>query len=119
MNFTPDQIKALGKKRHKYKAKPVRSEDGYFPSTGEYHRWLELKQLEKDGRISKLRRQVRYPLHCEGGAKVTTYTADFVYLEDGTEIVEDFKGHRTETYKVKRNWMEKQYGIVIRETGPK
>ena len=81
--YTIEQVKALTKKRHKHNAKPVRTDDGYFHSTGEYHRWLELLQLEQAGVIAGLTRQVAFPLHCATGDMVTTYSADFVYVDDG------------------------------------
>lgn len=117
--YTIEQVKALTKKRHKHNAKPVRTDDGYFHSTGEYHRWLELLQLEQAGVIAGLTRQVAFPLHCATGDMVTTYSADFVYVDDGGIVVEDFKGHRTAMYRLKRKWMAAEHGIVIRETGPK
>ena len=47
--------------------------------------------------------------------RAITYKADFVYtLESGEKIVEDAKGVRTETYKIKKKLMEER-GYQVRE----
>jgi hypothetical protein len=99
------------KRRHKYGAKPTVHDGIRFASKREASRYLELKLLQQAGRISNLRRQVRYRLVIE-----TTYVADFVYDEKGEEIVEDVKGHRTREYLQKKRQMAKQHNIEIRET---
>ncbi len=99
------------KRKHKYGAQPTVHDGIRFASKREAKRYLELKLMEKAGRISNLRLQVRYPLVIE-----TTYVADFVYDEKGEEIVEDVKGHRTREYLQKRRHMKKQHNIDIRET---
>lgn len=43
------------------------------------------------------------------------YIADFVYTENGKEVVEDVKGLRTDTYKLKRKMMLYFHNIKIRE----
>ncbi len=115
---------AQEEKRSKYGAKPVTDpEDGYFPSTGEYERWCELKRLRDHGAIKNLRRKVRYRLEVHG-VLVGHYTPDSVYEErdeagNWREIVEDFKGGptRTEAYKLRARLMLACHGITIRETG--
>lgn len=47
--------------------------------------------------------------------KECSYIADFAYIQDGTYVVEDTKGVRTEAYKIKRKLMLERYGIQIRE----
>ena len=49
------------------------------------------------------------------------YVADFVYFNvlTGAEVVEDFKGRRTQSYKDKRKQMKIKYGIEIYETNQK
>jgi hypothetical protein len=42
--------------------------------------------------------------------------ADFVYDENGAEVVEDVKGFKTAVYKRKKRLMAKQHKIEIRET---
>jgi len=79
-------------------------------------RWGELKLLEAAGTIKRLERQVTYPLHAFGGEEITSYVADFRYLEGSHIVVEDAKGFKTATYRLKRKWMLAEYGITIRET---
>lgn len=118
-------LAADAKRRNKYGANAVRDEaHGWFASTGEHGRWYELLRLQEAGYIANLRRQVRYPL-VVGGVKVADYLADFVYDEHHADyyevgrrtIVEDFKGRRTEGYKLKKRLMLGCHGIEIRETG--
>lgn len=87
-----------------------------FASKREARRWGELKLLAASGRITKLRRQVPYELHVLGGATLCKYIADFVYSEEGQEVVEDCKGFRTREYRLKKKWMRLEHGITIRET---
>ena len=99
----------------KYKAVRVVTMDGLkFDSTGEYHRWLYLKDLEKGGEIKDLRRQVPYVLlpsqkDEEGNVlfREVKYVADFVYTDckTGKEIVEDFKGIILPDFKLKQKMM--------------
>ena len=103
------------KKRNKYGA--VRTEvDGImFDSKREAARYQALKVLLKSGAISDLRLQIPFPL-LVGEKKLGSYVADFVYQEDGREVVEDCKGFRTPLYRWKKKHMAAQYGIELRET---
>lgn len=83
--------------KHKFNNKKMETPDGTFDSKGEWERWLFLKEAEKNGQISDLRRQVKYTLiptqyrteivHLKTKDKEVqrvaereiTYTADFVY----------------------------------------
>ena len=105
----------------KYHARKVFTEEGEFDSQGEYKRWRELKLLEKAGVIKNLQRQVTYELLPKQEYKGKTirsvkYVADFVYEQDGEEVVEDFKGARTDLYLLKKKLMLWRHGIMIRET---
>lgn len=99
------------------KYRNIRTEvDGVsFHSKKEASRWRELKLLERAGHIFNLKRQVPYGLDVEG-IHITRYIADFVYVENGTEVVEDAKGIRTPVYRLKKKLMYAIYGITIRET---
>jgi hypothetical protein len=90
------------------------TKDGTFDSKREYARWCDLKNLQRAGEISDLRRQVRYPL-IVNGVKVCTYVADFVYVQGGATCVEDSKGVRTQAYVVKRKLMLALHSIDIKE----
>jgi hypothetical protein len=101
---------------NKYHAILTRTDDRLFHSKGEARRYLDLKLRLAAGEISDLRLQVRYDLMV-AGVLITTYIADFVYLENGQEVVEDFKGKRTEVYRIKARLMLAVLGITIYETG--
>ena len=47
--------------------------------------------------------------------KPVSYTADFVYKENGETVVEDAKGVRTDKYIIKRKLMLWVHGIRVRE----
>jgi hypothetical protein len=75
-----------------------------------------LKILQAAGVVTQLRLQVPYELTVNG-LKVCRYIADFVYMMDGKEVVEDVKGMRTPEYKLKRKLMLAVFGIEIQEIG--
>jgi hypothetical protein len=81
-----------------------------------------LKLLQDGKQIERLREQVPYELipSQKVGTKVAerpcSYVADFVYLENGLEVVEDCKGMRTADYIIKRKLMLWVHGIRIKET---
>jgi hypothetical protein len=102
----------------KYGNEFVEHEGALFHSKGEFMRWRELQVEQRAGLISDLRRQVEFPI-AAGGAVVCSWFADFVYMRDGREVVEDFKGYRTDIYKLKKKFVEAIYKIKILETGSK
>jgi hypothetical protein len=117
--------KIKGRKRHKYGVNKEKARG--YDSIREANRADQLKWMEKAGEISELREQVRYDLapsfYVEGVDgkpvcvhKAMFYKADFVYIKNGAEIVEDAKGVRTEEYKKKKNLMRRIHGIEIKET---
>lgn len=92
-----------------------------FDSRKEAYRYLVLKGMEEDGLIENLRRQVRYELVPASDVdgkhyRPVYYVADFVYREDGREVVEDVKGVRTDVYRLKSKLFARRYGMNIRET---
>jgi hypothetical protein len=103
---------------NKFGARSVVTAEGLrFDSQREYARWRELQLLQQAGVIEHLVRQLPYFLHARNGEQaVATYRADFVYLKDGSLVVEDVKGVKTAMYKLKRKWMKAEYGIEILET---
>ncbi len=111
--------------KNKYGARKVTAPDGQkFDSQKEYHRWCELRLLERAGRITDLARQVKYVLiPSQKGKdgktieKECSYWADFVYFDTATGefVVEDAKGVKTEAYKIKKKLMLWVHGIRIKE----
>jgi len=85
-----------------------------FRSAKEAGRYMRLKLLRDAKLITDLRLQVPYELN-PGGTHSLKYYADFVYKENGVEIVEDVKGCRTELYKKKAKLMLEVHGITIKE----
>lgn len=111
----------MGYGRSKYHAKKTTVDGISFDSRREADRYLVLKGLEDDGLIEDLRRQVRYELvpafDVDGRHyRPVYYVADFVYVEDGKEVVEDVKGMRTDVYRLKSKLFARRYGVSIRET---
>lgn len=105
----------------KYHAKKTVVDGITFDSRREADRYLILKGMEEDGSIEDLRRQVRYeliPAFDVDGVhyRPVFYVADFVYVEDGKEVVEDVKGMRTDVYRLKSKLFARRYGMSIRET---
>ena len=114
---------------------------GKYASKHEAQRAWELKMLERAGKISDLQEQVKFvlvpaiyeetPRFGKRGQPIKpirrciqrelSYIADFVYVKDGQEIVEDAKGYRNPaaaTYRLfvhKKKLMRKIYGIEVRE----
>ncbi|MGE0131903.1 MAG: DUF1064 domain-containing protein [Blastocatellales bacterium] len=102
-------------KRNKFHAVPADRDGIRFHSKLEAGRYGELRTLERAGVIKDLRLQVDYSL-AVNGLLIAVYRADFVYLENGKEIVEDSKGFRTREYLMKKKLMLALYGIEILET---
>ena len=122
--------------RSKYHSRKITSDGETFDSVKEYQRWCELKLLERAGKITDLKRQVPFELipaqyeplerysektgkRLKDGKRCieqsVVYNADFVYLQNGEQVVEDTKGMRTEKYIIKRKLMLWVHGIRIRE----
>ena len=97
-----------------------------FDSAPERDRYRVLREAQKRGLISDLRLQVVFTLiprqtelvevKLKTKTKVVekfcehplTYEADFVYIKDGKEVVEDSKGYATEDYVIRRKLMRFQ-----------
>ncbi len=74
----------------------------------EAKRYFVLKRLFEAGSIQELELQPRFeivPTHKWNGKtqRKKSYVADFKYIQDGIEIVEDVKGMRTAVYILKRS----------------
>jgi hypothetical protein len=78
-----------------------------FDSKGEAARYQELRLLEQAGEIADLRVHTRWELQ-PGWRDSTgkwwrpiTYESDFDYMEGDEFVVEDFKGMKTQVFKLK------------------
>lgn len=105
-------------KRSKYGAKKTVVDGIKFDSMAEAARYGVLKVIQAAGLISELRLQVPYVITVNG-KKICRYIADFVYIENGKEVVEDVKGMKTPVYNLKKKLMEAVHRVVIFETGLK
>lgn len=99
----------------KYNNKKTIIDNIKFDSRAEANRYIELKLLEKAGKISDLELQPKFELQEKyinnKGEKVRaiTYKADFSYIENGKLIVEDVKGVETKEFKLKKKLFENKY----------
>ena len=110
--------------RSKHGNRKVNAPDGQkFDSQREYSRYIQLCLQERAGAISSLSRQKRYVLVpsvvIDGRTKpAIRYAADFVYIRDGKEIVEDAKSPHLRlnpVYRIKKHIMKHVHSIEIIE----
>ena len=99
----------------KYRAKKTVLDGITFASKAEATRYRNLKLLERAGEIQNLELQPSYVLE-HNGTKICTYRADFKYMQDGKEVIEDVKGFKTPVYRLKKKLMLAIHGIDILET---
>jgi len=106
----------MKKRRYsKFKNVTVTTADGRFDSKGELRRWNQLKLLHRAGEIQDLRRQVSYDIEVLG-LHICRYVADYTYTDGGRKVVEDFKGVRTDTFRLKKKLMKAVHGIDVYES---
>lgn len=124
----------IWRKNNKYNARQARVGSEVFDSKKEAQRFLVLKQMEREGTIHNLQRQVKFvliPAQREpdtigprGGVikgktieKECSYVADFVYDTEQGTVVEDVKSPvtRTKDYIIKRKLMLWLNGHRIKE----
>lgn len=122
----------MARLKTKYHSRKVVRDGDTFDSVKEYRRFCELSLLQRAGAITGLQRQVEFELiptqrepdtvGVRGGIKKgkvielgVKYVADFVYTENGKQVVEDTKGFKTKDYIIKRKLMLYVHGIKIRE----
>lgn len=105
-------------KRRKFGNKPTTIDGRRFDSKKEAKRYCELKLLEASGQIRLLECQPRFAIEIDGH-KITTYVADFAYVDTKAgRVIEDVKGGsatKTPVYRLKKKLVEAVYGIEIRE----
>lgn len=120
----------------KYKSVKCEYDGIKFDSKREMKRYQFLKEMEKQGRLWNLNRQVKYVLIPSQREKSTTnskgkevkgktlerecaYIADFTYECKEGLIVEDVKGYRRggaySVFVIKRKLMLERYGIRVNE----
>lgn len=88
-----------------------------FDSQKEARRYQDLTLLARAGLIRDLHRQVEFRL-IVNRSLVCTYVADFVYIRDGRQIVEDVKSKATRknrAYRIKVKLLKALEGIDVKE----
>ncbi len=71
--------------------------------------------MEQAGEISHLKGDVCFPIHIDG-ILITLYRAPFTYRDKkGKDIVEDFKGPKTQLYIVQERLLWATKRILIKE----
>jgi len=124
----------------RFKPKKVENEYGVFDSKSEYERYLLLLDMERNGLITDLKRQVTYELlpqqtkvvrkalktKVKEVVKVVEqdmkYTCDFTYYDkDGEFIAEEFKGSRyciDDSIRIKKKLLYYMHGIELKFSFP-
>lgn len=102
-------------RRSKFNARKTEIDGIRFDSRGESLRYIVLKERQERGFITDLTCHRSYTLTVNG-VKIGRYVADFVYLQDGVEIVEDFKSPATitATFRLKAKLMKALHGVDVK-----
>ncbi len=115
-----DYFYLLGKKEktNKYNNKKCLVDGHLFDSKKEANRYCALKMLERAGLIQNLELQPVFLLqpkfrNSEGkSVRAIKYIADFQYTQNGKTIIEDVKGFKTESFKIKEKLFEMKYPLL-------
>ena len=106
---------------HKYNAIRTWCGGHWFASKREARRYTELLLLEAAGEVRVIELQPAYPLTAptpDGSlVSIAKYVGDFRYVDvpSGETVLEDAKGVKTQVYRLKKRWVEAQYGIAVKE----
>ena len=103
---------------NKYNNKQTVIQGHIFDSKKEAERYLELRQMQNEGKIKDL--ELQYVFELQEGFKDTqgrkhrpiTYIADFCYMDGSSMVVEDVKGMKTEVYKLKKKLFIYKYEYI-------
>lgn len=100
-------------KPRKYRNTPTEVDGRRFDSKKEARRYVYLKALEREGEISALILQPRYPL-IVNGLHVCVYVGDFEYRDAaGRTVTEDAKGVKTPEFILKAKLFHALYGREV------
>ncbi len=130
LNFKNNQVpnktiaeKEKSPKKSKYRNEKVEYDGQKYDSKKEFNRAMELEQLQRLGLIKNLERQKKFVLQPSfkfSGKTIReiAYVADFVYEENGKQVVEDVKSpitRKNPIYKLKKKMMMYVLSIEIKE----
>lgn len=121
--FGTKYLNELVKPQSKYGNRKCEWRGITFDSEREMNRFIILSHDQEAGKISDLKRQVKFelfPSQKDENGKVIerpcTYVADFTYRDkNGNLVVEDAKGLRTQVYVLKRKAMLYFHHIRVKE----
>lgn len=123
----------------RFRPKPIETEYGHFDSRSEYERYLVLLDMERNGAITDLKRQVTFELLPQQTKVVrkqlktkikdvikvveqdVNYTCDFTYYKDGEYVVEEFKGSKyciDDSIRIKKKLLYYVHGIELKFSFP-
>lgn len=113
----------ISQPRAKYGNTKVEVDGVKYDSKKEAKRGVELEQLERLGIISNLERQKKFVLQPSfkfmgHTIREIAYVADFVYMENENQVVEDVKSpitRKNPVYKLKKKMMMYVHGIEVKE----
>lgn len=119
------QVEEALRKQPKYRNQAFVDGDGQrWHSQQEFVRWGELTMLAWAGKITDLRRQVRYVLQpafvdrSGHRQRAITYTVDFEYREGDQLVAEDWKGAQTQAGLLRQKLFRPKYpDVELRITG--
>ncbi len=102
----------------KFRNKPLRNRDGYWHSKKEYLHYLKLKDMERCGEITELRRQVGFAF-VVNYVPICEYLADFTFLRNGKRVIQDVKGYKQgmayRMFRIKKALMQALNSEIIEE----
>ena len=101
------------RKNNKFRNRKTILDDKVFDSKGEAMRYWELQTMQSVGLITGLKEHVPFSIDING-KHVCKYYADFVYCENGVQIVEDFKGFETDCWRLKKKLVAAVLGVEIK-----
>jgi hypothetical protein len=117
--YLPKAYKNLysAEKKNKYGAVKITVDGIKFDSKKEAARYQSLKLAERCGAISDLETQPRFDIRVNG-KYIAFYKADFRYMKNGSEVVEDVKSAITAknpVYRLKKKLVEAIHNVKINE----
>ena len=122
-NMPKETKPKIDKPRSKYGNTKVEVNGVKYDSKKEAKKAEELEMQERLGIISNLERQKKFVLQpsfkfAGHTIREIAYVADFVYMENGTQVVMDVKSPITRAnpvYKIKKKMMMYVHGIEVKE----
>ena len=100
--------------KNKYNAHKSEYNGMKFDSAFELDCWRHLKELESEGKIKDLNRQIKFELLPANSVyRALTYVADFTFNVNDRYIVADAKGLVLPEFKIKQKIFFDKYGNQI------